>query len=318
MSRMSTDCHENVVTDLVSYTWAQQKFSSAQDFGGIETYSSRWLYPFALLLQERPELNDKCLFLSDTHWFDKLYPQLSLIDLQSWDIDHYYRPSWLVSQRYFIPQKLKLMLSVLNPKSRKLKYKLKEVLYKLFRTTSRIRNILGHFLEYSSIPYRDLDIFVKISKVNKHPNLVKVSLGGLFRPTPIKLFELICAIKFSSYCESTLDPRIIQFYKAFYQDKKRLFNSTDLPCMFTSNLTHEYKPVCILETYVDLTREHFLQETFLGRCVFSWFNRKVTSSIIPHLYPRSDLPKLEEYCKTRFPSYTQALGLRHVSCHCEF
>ena len=279
------------------------------------TYISRLLYPFARLLQEQPNLENKIIFISDTRWLKPALKEVDNLPLSFFrstnkctDSTSLYIHERAEHYYHYKPQNIKTMLNVLMPKSSNLKHKLKQSLTVLFRTKSRF---LNWFLTYF-VPYRGYDIFVKLSWADKKRKVAKISIGRIRIPfMGIHANQLKVAYEIKNYKQLQTEynqKEIAKFYYDLYVMNKRIFSMNELPyhVEYKEGLFDPLDICPILDGYVDIERESFLQDTFFGRLVFRFFKffqqkRSFTQ------YTTNDLLELECYLKGKFNNLEKVL-----------
>jgi len=304
---------DDSISSRVNRSWHTAVRNLNNTFDSGLTFTSRWLYPFTKILRDNPNTEGMFIFLSDPSWFKGYLNDVDFSDCLKLYNNPAYRHPESGRIRIFFPQKLRAMRRVLGFKGYQTNKQLKESLGKLFRSRSFLKNLYAHWDEIAyTVPYTELDVFVKVDRVPKYPGLVQVSLGGIPRLSSSKLSMLATQLKFFHKKELNFhsDP-FVNFYKELYLDRKVVFRPSELPWMLSWSGIF---PEPILAGVVDINREHFLQETLLGKLMFFWYkfwNHK--GSLITHLYSRADIPKLETKMNIRFPEFMRGIRNNDVS-----
>lgn len=292
----------------INTIWSKESRYKNTEFNSGLTFNSRWLFPFAKLAASKPKLVGKFIFLSNTSWFTPFFNRVTITDCMKLVTDPFFvrrmeRPDDL---RIHYPQSLRYMRKVLGVEDKLNNEQIKDSLFQLFRTPSLWTNIYSYWDPPYHFPCVNIDVFLKIDTVPNHPNLIKVCIGGVCRLNASYLIELAVKLKFFNKKELGFhnDP-IVNFYKKLYMDRIHIFTEEELPWGLIEENDSFLVP--IMSSYVDLDREVFLQETILGKALFSLYLFGRYKDKSTNLFFRRDIPGLEARMATRFPTLMDAL-----------
>ena len=304
------DSYNKDVTEIrrerINTLWVDGSKNKNDQFNGSITFNSRWLFPFAKIAITQPRNVGKFIFLSNPSWFSPFLNRVSVSDCMKMIADPKFTRDLTstCNLRIEYPQSIRYMRKSLGIGDKKTNCQIKDSLYRIFRTTSLWSNIYSYWDPWGGVPYVNLDIFVKLDFVPKYPNLIKVCMGGMKRRGISSLLELAIKLKFFNKKELGFhkDP-LVNFYKKLYIDRIHIFDEEELPW----GILNPVSLIPIMSGYVDVDRESFLQETLIGRAIFSLYSFGRYKDDYTNLFHRKDIPGLETRMSKRFPTLMDAL-----------